>query len=254
MTDNYNARCDWCGRPMTWNQKKYFSGAKKFCCEKCRSEYLATQERSAASASSSARKGSSLKKAMALLVFLLGLFLIAYTVLNRSGQKSQDSAAPEPVETIPQEQNKQGDFHQEDTPVLVREEMDDEEAPESLWTRNFYSGTLSGGGKTYEITMAISYPGEGSFNCPIIGSYQYKGHNDSIVLEGDWIELKDLYMQLPVLYSDEYLERFDLEMNGEDLISSTVLKGTWSKYGNKSDYDNADKPKKSLDVVLNLQQ
>lgn len=54
--------------------------------------------------------------------------------------------------------------------------------------------------------------------------------------------------------SDEFLERFELEMNGEDLISSTVLKGTWKKYDNKRDYDFSDTPKKKLDVVLRLEK
>ena len=58
----------------------------------------------------------------------------------------------------------------------------------------------------------------------------------------------------PMLYSDEYFERFDLEMDGEDLISSTVLKGTWEKYANEREYQLAGTPKKQLIVELRVKQ
>lgn len=136
----------------------------------------------------------------------------------------------------------------------TEEDVDDDDIPESMWTRGFYSGTMSGGGKSYNISVAISYPGKGKPGCPIIGSYQYEGHSDMIVLGGDWIELKDLYQMSPMLYSDEYFERFDLEMDGEDLISSTVLKGTWEKYANEREYQLAGTPKKQLIVELRVKQ
>lgn len=172
------------------------------------------------------------------------LIVFAATILfacNTERKKQSANAADQ----VPVEQ---------ESPELIEGTIDDDDIPESMWTRNFYNGTLSGGGKTYNITMAISFPGTGAFPCSIVGSYQYKGHDDSISLEGDWIELTDLYEQYPVLSSDEYLERFELEMNGEDLISSTVLKGTWKKYDNKRDYDFSDTPKKKLDVVLRLEK
>lgn len=44
----------------------------------------------------------------------------------------------------------------------MEEEIDDNDIPESMWTRGFYSGTLSGGGKSYNISVAISFPGRES--------------------------------------------------------------------------------------------
>lgn len=243
---------------MTWNQKKYLYKANTFCSEKCRSEYLASQNKSTGSTGSSAGNGSPLNKIIKWAVALLGLFIII-SILTRTEQKTKDSDIPDQVEVISQDMADELDSGIEDSQdqddlMQVEEEIDEDDIPESLWTRNVYSGTLSGDGRTYNITMAISYPGDGSFSCPIIGSYQYEGHDDLISLEGDWIELTELSEQYPILYSDEFLERFDLKMNGEDLISSTVLKGTWSKYDNKKDYDNADYPQKQLNVVLQLQQ
>lgn len=239
---------------MTWNQNKYFSGAKTFCSEKCKSEYLATQKKPSASTGSSGGKGGSpLKKILFGMIALLCLYFII-SFFTKTEQKTQDTNTSKPVEAISQNPANDVDSRQKEYQKQVEESIDEEDIPESMWTRSFYSGTLSGGGKTYPITMAISYPGDGEFGCPIIGSYQYKGHDDFIGLEGDWIELSDLYEQYPILYSDEYLERFDLEMDGEDLMSSTVLKGSWSKYNNKRDYDNADNPKTKLDVELKLQQ
>lgn len=182
------------------------------------------------------------------------LLIIAVVILFacNSGPKKQNTSIPDQAETVSQDQTSSLSSSEQAYQGQIAEGIDDDEIPESMWTRNFYSGTMSGGGKTFNITMAISYPGDGSFNCPIIGSYQYEGHDDFIGLKGGWIELKDLYEQFPVLYSDEYLERFDLEMNERDLISSTVLKGTWSKYDNKKDYDFGDYPQKELKVVLKL--
>ena len=185
------------------------------------------------------------------------LLLILTAVILSScnfGPKKQSAGIPDQSKSVSQNQTSDNSFSEMDNPGQIVEGIDDDEIPESLWTRNFYSGTMSGDGKTYRIKMAISYPGDGSFNCPIIGSYQYEGHEDLIGLKGDWIELTDLYEQIPVLYSDEYLERFDLEMNQGDLISSTILKGTWSKYDNKEDYDNAGYPQKQLNVELRLEQ
>ena len=184
------------------------------------------------------------------------LLIIAVVILFacNSGPQKQNSSIPDQAEAVSQDQTSSVSSSEQDSQGQIAEGIDDDEIPESVWTRNIYSGTMSGGGKTLNITMAISYPGDGTFNCPIICSYQYEGHNDLIALEGDWIELTDLYEQLPVLYSDEYLERFELEMNGEDLISSTVLKGTWNKYDNKKDYDFGDYPQKKLNVELKLVQ
>ena len=163
-------------------------------------------------------------------------------------QSSPKSGSSSSNQTSGNGASKQGNQDQ------MEEEIDDNDIPESMWTRGFYSGTLSGGGKSYNISVAISFPGKGKPGCPIIGSYQYEGHSDLIVLSGDWIELKDLYQMFPLLYSDEYFERFDLEMDGEDLVSSTVLKGTWSKYANEREYQMAGTPKKQLNVELRVKQ
>ena len=128
----------------------------------------------------------------------------------------------------------------------MEEEIDDNDIPESMWTRGFYSGTLSGGGKSYNISVAISFPGKGKPGCPIIGSYQYEGHSDLIVLGGDWKELKELYRMFPLLYSDEYFERFDLEMDGEDLVSSTVQKAHGANTQMKGNTKCQELPKNKL--------
>ena len=119
------------------------------------------------------------------------LIVFAATILfacNTERKKQSTNAADQ----VPVEQ---------ESPELIEGTIDDDDIPESMWTRNFYNGTLSGGGKTYNITMAISFPGTGAFPCSIVGSYQYKGHDDSISLEGDWIELTDLYEQYPQYFA-----------------------------------------------------
>ena len=76
------------------------------------------------------------------------LIVFAATILfacNTERMKQSTNAADQvPVEQENQEQ--------------IEGSIDDDDIPESMWIRNFYNGTLSGGGKTYNITMAISYP------------------------------------------------------------------------------------------------
>lgn len=125
-----------------------------------------------------------------------------------------------------------------------------EEVPESMWIHSSFAGTMTGDGRTYRIELWITYPGTGDVYCDVKGGYRYEGHSDMISLEGDWWDFNMGRIVMLDLHSDRYREHFLLEFDGEDLISTTTLEGTWSKYANEEDYADGSTPTKKLDVNL----
>lgn len=173
--------------------------------------------------------------AAAVIAGVVVLGIVAVALLHRDASTSRDYY---------EEEFYSSDYDYEDP------ENGDEGIPEGMWMHSTFVGTLSGGGKSYQIELGISYPAAGDVHCEVTGGYQYQGQTGVISLEGDWIDLNMGREVLLCLYSDEYLERFDLEFDGEDLLSTTTLTGTWSKYANKNDYEMADNPKSQLSVTL----
>lgn len=134
----------------------------------------------------------------------------------------------------------------------IYEEYEDDDIPEAMWTPSTFVGELTGNGHTYPIELFISYPMSGKFRCRVVGSYRYKGHTGLISLEGDWMELAMGRIVVLCLNSDEYLERFDLDFDGNDLLSTKKLTGTWSKFSNHEDYSTGSNPTKKLSVTLTV--
>lgn len=173
------------------------------------------------------------------------LLIAAFAVLSacNSSKKSQGNGS---VEVVLSDKIARNDITPPANPVY-------EETREPALTKRVFYGCLKGGGKRYDISMTIAFSGKGEeYSSSFSGLYRYAGHSDFISLEGDWIELRGIGYMI-ALFSDRYLERFDLEFNGSDLNSTTVLSGTWSQYANEHDYHMAYNPKKTLDVELVLQ-
>lgn len=141
-------------------------------------------------------------------------------------------------------------------PATERPEEDDgdyenpENGDEGRWLYSEFEGTLAGGGKTYRISMTLAHTNLGEPGDLVNGEYRYEGRSYEFSLEGDWIDIDMGRATLLLLYSDEWLERFDLELVGDDIISATALQGTWTKYASKEDYDLARNPTKTLHVSL----
>ena len=186
----------------------------------------------------------------ALLVLLLFVFLLKgngngpTTELftdNNSSTRTDWAEEPDIRSKMPSE---------EDVEDFDYSEYASEVIPEGLWTHSTFSGTMAANGETYNIELALSYPGAGEIYCEVVGSYHYKGRSDLIPLEGEWIDFDMGRVVMLCLYSDQYLERFEFELDQDDLLSTSILKGDWTQYATEDDYSMTSNPKAKLKVLL----
>ena len=125
-----------------------------------------------------------------------------------------------------------------------------EYAPEGKWTHSYFTGTLTVNGDTFNIELAISYPGTGDIYCDVVGGYRRKGNSTMIPLKGDWVDFSMGSVVILSLYSDQYREKFEFEFDEDDLLSTSFLQGEWAKYATEDDYSQASNPSATSKVFL----
>lgn len=72
--------CDWCGKRMRDDDRKYYSGVimgKVFCSQKCKNEYLASQNEPSGSAGSGGIGGFFKKLIKWIIIIFIALIVIA---------------------------------------------------------------------------------------------------------------------------------------------------------------------------------
>lgn len=73
-------KCDWCGRHMRDDERKYYSGfimGKVFCSQKCKNEYLASQNGGSVSTSSGGIGGFFKKLIKWAIIIFIALIVIS---------------------------------------------------------------------------------------------------------------------------------------------------------------------------------
>ena len=78
-------KCDWCGRRMSDNERKYYSGVvfgKVFCSQKCKNEYLASQNEPSGSAGSGGI-GGFFKKLIKWIIYIIIAIIVIAVLMNK---------------------------------------------------------------------------------------------------------------------------------------------------------------------------